>query len=101
MPAFEMTPAEQAEYGNKLNIWQQIALLQSWLPVLTFAQRFVSVGDPYAKSLVVYEAAEWLAARTDATLDDELVKHLSAMLKTPEGEVFVRWIVQKVEGLKG
>ena len=100
MPAFEMTAAEQAEYGNKLSIWQQIALLQSWLPMLTFLQRFVSTPDPYAKSLVGYEAAEWLASRTDATLDDELVKHLVEMLKTEQGETFVRWVVQKVEGLK-
>ena len=100
MPAFEMTAAEQAQYGDKLSIWQQIALIQSWLPLITYAQRFIAAADPYAKSLVVSEACEWLASRTDSGLDDELVKHLAAMLKTQEGEIMVRWAVGKVQGMK-
>lgn len=100
MPAFEMTAAEEAQYGNKLSIWQQIALIQAWSPLLTFAQRFLAASDPYAKSLVIGEAGEWLASKTDSPLDDELVRHLAAMVQTKEGENFVRWIVAKVEGMK-
>lgn len=100
MPAFEMTAAEQAQYGDRLSIWQQLALLQSWLPMLTFAQRFVSTKDPHAQSVVVLEACEWLASRTDSTLDDELVKYLAATLKTTEGENLVRWAVAKVQGMR-
>lgn len=100
MPAFEMSASEQAQYGNKLSIWQQIALIQAWSPLLTYAQRFLGAGDPYAKSLVVAEACEWLASKTNSGLDDELVKHIAAMLRTPEGESLVRWAIAKVEGLK-
>lgn len=101
MPAYEMTAAEAAKYGNsKLSIWQQIALLQSWMPLLSFAQRFLAATDPYAKSLIVGEAGEWMASRTDSTVDDELVRHLAAMVQTKEGEAFVRWIVARVEGMK-
>lgn len=101
MPAIEMTAAEQAKYANaKLSIWQQLALLQSWMPLLSFGQRFIGAADPYAKSLIVAEACEWLASRTDSGLDDELVKHLAAMVQTKEGENLVRWIVAKIEGMK-
>jgi hypothetical protein len=93
MPTYEMTAAEQAEYGNTLNIWQAIKLLQTWHPLITFGQRFVSTPDPYAKSLVVSEAAEWLASKTDSTADDQLVRHLAAVLKTKEGEVLVRFLL--------
>lgn len=100
MPAFEMTAAEAAQYGNRLSIWQQIALIQAWSPLLTFGQRFVMAADPYQKSIIVAEACEWLASKTDSGLDDELVKHVAAMLRTPEGEGLVRWAIAKVEGLK-
>lgn len=100
MPAFEMTAEEANRYGSRLNIWQQIQLLSAWSPLIGYGQRFVNETDPYRKSLVVAEACEWLAAKTDAGVDDELVKHLAAMVKTEQGEAFVRWIVAKVEGIK-
>lgn len=100
MPACEMTAEEQIKYGDRLNIWQQLALLQSWLPMLTFAQRFLATNDPNVKKVVVLEACEWLASRTDSTLDDELVKYVAATLNTKEGENLVRWAVAKVQGMK-
>lgn len=100
MPQFEMTGQEIVRYGENLTIWQKFALIQAWAPLLTFAQRFLGANDPYAKSLVIGEASEWLASKTDSPLDDELVRHLAAMVKTPEGEAFVKWIVSKIEGMK-
>jgi alpha-L-fucosidase len=86
-----MTASEQAEYGNSLNIWQALKLLQTWHPVISYGQRFVQTVDPYQKGLIVAEAVEWLAAKTDATTDDQLVRHLSEVLKTKEGEQLVRF----------
>ena len=100
MPAFEMTVEEANRYGDTLSIWQKIVLLQSWMPLMTYGQRFVGAADPYAKSLVVSECCEWLASKTDSGLDDELVKHLAALLKTKEGENLLRWVMAKIEGLK-
>ena len=100
MPAFEMTAQEQAQYGNSLTIWEKLLLIQSWAPLITFGQRFAATPDPYAKSLVVSECCEWLAGRTDSGLDDDLVKHLAAVLKTQEGENLVRWVLSKAQGIK-
>ena len=91
MPAYEMTAAEAAEYGNTLNIWQAIRLLQTWSPLLSYGQKFVNTIDPYAKSLVVAEAAEWLASKTDSEVDDQLVRHLAAVANTTEGEQLIRF----------
>jgi hypothetical protein len=93
MPQYEMTVAEQTEYGNNLNIWQAIRLLQTWHPLITFGQRFVNTIDPYEKSLVVSEAAEWLASKTDSTADDQVVRHIANVLKTKEGEALVRLLL--------
>jgi hypothetical protein len=100
MPAFEATPEEAQKYGAGLNIWQQIALLQAWAPLIGFAQRFVQSVDPYAKAIVVAEASEWIASKTNAQADDQLVRLLADLLKTKEGEALVRWCLLQSEGLK-
>ncbi len=91
MPAYEMTPAEVAEYGSSLNIWQAIRLLQAWSPLLQFGQRFVQTVDPYQKGMIVGEAAEWLASKTDSEVDDQLVRHLAAVAQTEQGEQLIRF----------
>jgi hypothetical protein len=91
MPNYEMTAQEQHEYGNSLTIWQALRLLQTWHPLISYGQRFVNANDPYAKSLIVAEAAEWLASKTDSGVDDQLVRHLSAVARTAEGEQLIRF----------
>jgi hypothetical protein len=91
MPSYEMTAQEQQEYGTTLNIWQALRLLQTWSPLVNYAREFVATVDPYKKSLVVANACEWLASKTDSTLDDQLVRHVSDVLKTKEGEQLVRF----------
>lgn len=100
MPAYEATPAELDKYGASLNIWQQIMLLQTWAPLIGFGQRLVNENDPYKKSLVVAEAAEWLASKTDAKVDDQLVKLLSDIIRTPQGEAMVRFVLLQVEAAR-
>jgi hypothetical protein len=91
MPNYEMTSAEQQEYGNALTIWQALRLLQTWHPLVTYGQRFVQAIDPYQKGIIVTEAAEWLASKTDSDVDDQLVRHLAAVAKTSEGEQLIRF----------
>lgn len=100
MPHAEMTPEEANRYGDRLTLWEKIVLLQSWSPLLSYGQQFLSTTDPYAKSVVVSDCCEWLASRTDSGLDDELVKHMAAVLKTKEGENLVRWVMEKAQGLR-
>ena len=100
MPAYESTPAELEQYGAGLNIWQQIALLQAWSPLIGYGQRLVNELDPYRKSIIVAEAAEWLASKTDAKADDQLVRLLGDIIRTPQGEAVVRWALLQVEAVR-
>lgn len=96
MPAFEMTAAEAQQYGNTLTIWQALKLLQTWSPLVNYAREFINTVDPYQKSLVVSQACEWLASKTDSALDDQLVRHVADVLKTKEGETLVRFCLMQV-----
>lgn len=91
MPQYEMTAAEAQQYGNTLSIWQAMRLLQTWSPLIQYGQRFVQELDPYKKGLIVAEAVEWLAAKTDTTADDQLVRHLAEVARTKEGEALIRF----------
>jgi hypothetical protein len=97
---YEATPAELAQYGANLNIWQQLQLLSAWSPLIGYGQRFVNELDPYKRSIIVGEAAEWLASKTKAQADDQLVRLVSDLLKTKEGEALVRWCLLQVEGAR-
>ena len=100
MSSYEATPAELEQYGAGLNIWQQLQLLSAWSPLIGFGQRFVNTADPYAKAVIVSEAAEWMASKTDAKVDDQLVKLLGDILKTPQGESLVRWCLLQTEAAR-
>lgn len=96
-----MTNEEMDKYGAGLSIWEQLRLLSEWSPLLSFGQRFLAEHDPHQKSLIVADAAEWLAAKTKATaVDDELVGHIAAILRSPQGEALVRWCIAKAEAVR-
>ena len=99
MPDFGATPAELNKYGNNVNIWQAFLLYQKWSPLIGYAQRLAATSDPYTKSVIALEACEWVASQTSATLDDELAKHVAAVVRTKEGEAFVKWFLAKVGGV--
>ncbi|NBT05574.1 MAG: hypothetical protein EBS54_02055 [Betaproteobacteria bacterium] len=75
-------------------------MLQAWAPLIGYGQRFVNEIDPYRKSLVVSDAAEWLASKTNAQADDQLVRLLADILKTPQGEALVRFLLLQAEAAK-
>ncbi len=100
IPNYEGTADEYAKYGERLTIWQQLALLQSWAPLIGYGQRFINEIDPYKKSLVVSDACEWLASKTSAQADDQLVRLVADIMKTPQGEALVRWCLLQVEAAK-
>lgn len=86
--------------ADKMSVWEQIRLVQEWYPLVTYIQAMLATADPHQKAVVVADACEWMASKSQTKVDDELVGHLSAMLKSPQGESFLRWVLAKVEGTK-
>lgn len=80
-----------------LSVWDKIRILQEWAPAATYIQAFLGEHDPHRKAVIVSDACEWLASKSSTKVDDELVSHLTAMLKSPQGEAFLRWVILKLE----
>jgi hypothetical protein len=100
IPNYTATADEYARFGPNLNVWDQIRLLSQWAPLLSYGQSFVNTDDPYKKSLVVSDAAEWIASKTESQTDDQLVRLLADVLKTPQGEALLRFCLLKAEEAK-
>jgi hypothetical protein len=60
-------------------------------------QTLAAEDDMHAKAVIVAEALEWVATRTEIEWDDELASHVSDILVSEEGEAFVRWILEKIQ----
>jgi hypothetical protein len=80
-----------------MNIFEKIRLLAEWSPVIAFLQKFAEESDIHAKALIVADVAEWVASKTELEWDDELVDHIADILRSDEGEAFVRWILSRLE----
>ena len=84
------------EYGYDASWWDTLAMIQQLMPLVSYAQRALNEPDPYRKGIVVADALEWLASRSKTQVDDEVVKLFGDVIKTPEGERLVRYIIAKV-----
>jgi hypothetical protein len=95
--------ADEESFGEvKFSLWDKIRLLQEWAPVMTYVQEFLGTEDVHAKTLIVTSACEWLASKSTGTdVDDELVAHVDAILRSSEGEAMLRWVVAKIEEASG
>lgn len=80
-----------------MTIIEKLRLLAEWSPVLSFVQNLAREEDIHAKAIIVADACEWLASKSDIEWDDELVDLLADILRSDEGEKLVRWIVQQID----
>lgn len=80
-----------------MNLFEKLKLLAEYAPVLSFLQKFAEESDYHAKGLILADIAEWISSKTDLEWDDELVDHISDILRSEEGEAFVRWILSQLE----
>jgi len=76
--------------------WDTFKLFQELMPLVSYGQKLVAEPDPYRKGIIVSDALEWLASRSQTTADDELVKLAGDVVKTRECEALIRWILTKV-----
>lgn len=78
-------------------ILEQLKLLAQWGPLLGRLQTIAMAPTPKDRALAVLDALEFAAGNTKTTIDDEVISHLEAILKTPEGASLFNWIVSLVK----
>jgi hypothetical protein len=83
-----------------LPIVQNARLLMEWSPLATMIRQFGAEPDPVKRAEIAGDAIEWLAAKTESRLDDELAKRLAAVLRTTEGVALVSWVADALDQME-
>lgn len=82
------------------NIIDQVRLVQEYWPLLTLGRQALAEDDPYKRAMLLADAVEWLASKSRTRLDDEAVRLITELFRTPQGEQFIRWAINKAEAVQ-
>jgi len=83
---------------NRTGIFDQIVLFQAWMPLIGYGQQLVAEKDSYRKAIIVGDAFEWIATKSQTKIDDDVVKMITGIVETPQGEALIRYLIARVEG---
>jgi hypothetical protein len=82
------------------NIIDQVRLVQEYWPLITIGRQALAESDPYKRAMIIADGVEWMAGKSRTGLDDEAVRLLTELLRTPQGEQLIRWALHKAEAIQ-
>ena len=85
-------------YGAGFPLIEKLKLLAEWAPLIAQLQAIGSAASPHEQAVAVVKTAQWAAGKRMNTLDDEALKHVEAVLRTPEGKAMFDWAYGKLFG---
>jgi len=85
-------------YGAGFPLIEKLKLLAEWAPLIAQLQAIGSAASPHEQAVAVVKTAQWAAGKSMNTLDDEALKHVEAVLRTPEGKAMFDWVYGKLFG---
>jgi len=77
-------------YGS-LSIVDKVKLLAAWAPMLAKLEAVAVAKTPQDKALALVAALRLAADHTTTVKDNNVLDHVEALLKTPEGKALVEW----------
>jgi len=82
------------------SIIDQVRLVQEYWPLVTLGRQALAESDPYKRAMLLADAVEWMASKSQTRLDDEAVRLITELFRTPQGEQLIRWALHKVEAIQ-
>lgn len=76
------------------SISANIKLLIEWMPVLNIASAIGAAKPGQPRAVEIAKLAEFLTQKTENTVDDQLVRLITAILLTPQGGALVDYLSQ-------
>lgn len=77
----------------------KIKLLLEWAPVLSYATRISDAKTDQEFALALTDLLAFLSAKTEVQFDDELVSHVSAVIRSEEGQALIAWGRKLLDGI--
>lgn len=78
------------------NVAEKIRFVLEWLPALNMIPAITAAKPGSDRAVAACELVEFVAAKTDNQLDDDLTKLVKAILLTPEGAALVNYVADKL-----
>lgn len=66
--------------------------LVSYLPLIPLLQRVTVADEPQDRAIAIVDLLRFGTDRTATDLDGELLDHIEACLRTPEGSALAKWV---------
>ena len=82
------------------SIIDDVRLVQEYWPLFTLGRQALAESDQYKRAMILADAVEWLASKSQTPIDDEAVRLITELFRTPQGEQLIRWALHKAEGIK-
>jgi hypothetical protein len=90
--------SEEEIYGAGFPLLDRLKLLAEWAPLLAQLQIIGSAQSPHEQAVAIVKTLQWAAGKSTTTLDDETLRHVEAVLRTPEGKAAFDWAYAKIAG---
>ena len=82
------------------SIIDDVRLVQEYWPLVALGRQALVEGDQYKRAMLLADAVEWLASKSQTPIDDEAVRLITELFRTPQGEQLIRWALHKVEAIQ-
>jgi hypothetical protein len=89
---------EEEIYGAGFPLLDRLKLLAEWAPLLAQLQIIGSAQSPHEQAVAIVKTLQWAAGKSTTSLDDETLRHVEAVLRTPEGKAAFDWAYAKIAG---
>lgn len=89
---------EEEIYGAGFPLLDRLKLLAEWAPLLAQLQVIGSAQSPHEQAVAIVKTLQWAAGKSTTSLDDETLRHVEAVLRTPEGKAAFEWAYAKIAG---
>ena len=90
--------SEEEVYGAGFPLLDRLKLLAEWAPLLAQLQIIGSAQSPHEQAVAIVKTLQWAAGKSTTSLDDETLRHVEAVLRTPEGKAAFDWAYAKIAG---
>jgi hypothetical protein len=90
--------SEEEIYGAGFPLLDRLKLLAEWAPLLGQLQIIGSAQSPHEQAVAIVKTLQWAAGKSTTSLDDETLRHVEAVLRTPEGKAAFDWAYAKIAG---
>ena len=82
------------------SIIDDVRLVQEYWPLFTLGRQALAESDQYKRAMILADAVEWLASKSQTPIDDEAVRLITELFRTPQGEQLIRWALHKAEAIQ-